>query len=166
MYRVRSDGSLKTQGEIRQMYPNTSLPKVWSPELLEELGLDPVFESPTPTLTRYQTAGHDGVEQDANGNWVWKWAIGPVFADITTLEGTTVTAAEQEAAHIARIDDAAAAAVRATRDKLLAETDWIVIKNLELNQNVPGIWEVYRQNLRDIPSQAGFPHEITWPTKP
>ena len=28
------------------------------------------------------------------------------------------------------------------------------------------VWEVYRQNLRDVPSQAGFPHDITWPEKP
>ena len=165
MYRVRSDGSLKTQGEIRQMYPNTSFPKAWTPELVEELGLDPVFETPAPTTTVYQTAFKNGVEQVA-GKWVWKWAIGPVFTDITNEDGTVTTAAAQEAAHKARIDDEAAKNVRATRDRLIAETDWIVIKNLELNQNVPGIWEVYRQNLRDVPSQAGFPHEITWPIKP
>jgi hypothetical protein len=88
-----------------------------------------------------------------------------VFQD-TTEDGVTTTAAQHEAAHKARIDDEAAKAVRAQRDRLIAETDWIVIKNLELNQNVPGIWEVYRQNLRDVPSQAGFPHEITWPEKP
>jgi hypothetical protein len=63
-------------------------------------------------------------------------------------------------------DAEAAKAVRADRDKRIAETDWIVIKNLELNQNVPGVWEVYRQGLRDVPAQAGFPWDITWPVKP
>ena len=59
-----------------------------------------------------------------------------------------------------------AAEVRAERSIKLAQTDWIVIKNLELNANIPGAWEVYRQALRDIPAQAGFPWTITWPDAP
>jgi hypothetical protein len=59
-----------------------------------------------------------------------------------------------------------AASVRSKRNKLLADCDWIVIKSLELNQNIPGSWDVYRQALRDIPQQAGFPHNVTWPTQP
>ncbi len=149
MYRIRSDGSLKTQGEVRQMYPNTSFPKTWTPELVEELGLDPVFETPAPTTTVYQTAFKDGVEQDAKGNWVWKWAVSELDAEAKSVK-----------------DAEAAKAARAQRDRLIAETDWLVIKNLELNQNVPGKWEVYRQDLRDIPQQAGFPHNVTWPVKP
>jgi hypothetical protein len=148
MYRVRSTGEVKSQGEVRSLYPNTSFPSQWSVELVEELGLDPVFETPAPTVTRYQTAYKDGVEQVA-GKWVWKWSI-----------------SEMSAEAIASKDEEAAKAVRADRDKRIAETDWIVIKNLELNQNVPGVWEVYRQELRDVPAQPGFPHDITWPVKP
>lgn len=148
MYRVRSTGEVKSQGEVRSLYPNTSFPSQWSVELVEELGLDPVFETPAPTVTRYQTAYKDGVEQVA-GKWVWKWSI-------FEMDDEAKAAKDAEAAK----------AVRADRDKRIAETDWIVIKNLELNQNVPGVWEVYRQELRDVPAQAGFPHEITWPSKP
>ena len=148
MYRIRATGQVATQGEVRGLYANTSFPKTWSPELVEELGLDVVFESPTPTTTVYQTAFKDGVEQ-VNGKWTWKWSISEMDADAKAAK-----------------DAEAAKGVRATRDRLIAETDWIVIKNLELNQNVPGIWEVYRQNLRDVPAQAGFPHNVTWPTKP
>jgi hypothetical protein len=148
MYRIKSSGEVKSQGEIRQMYPNTSFPKTWSPELVEELGLDVVFETPQPTTTIYQTAFKNGVEQ-VDGKWVWKWSISEMNDDAKAAK-----------------DAEAAKNVRSTRDKLIAETDWIVIKNLELNQNVPGVWEVYRQNLRDVPAQAGFPHNVTWPTKP
>lgn len=149
MYRLRSDGSLKTQGEIRQMHPNTSFPRVWSVELVEELGLDPVFETPAPTTTIYQTAFKDGVEQDAKGKWVWKWTVSEMDADAKAAKD-----AEQ------------AKSVRAERDRKIAETDWMVVKHLELNENIPGVWEVYRQALRDVPQQAGFPHNVTWPTKP
>jgi hypothetical protein len=149
MYRVKSTGEIKSQGEVRSMYPNTSFPSQWTPALVEELGLDPVFESPTPTTTRYQTAYKDGVEQDAQGRWLWKWSI-------SEMDDETKAAKDAEQAK----------AVRATRDGKLAECDWVVIKNLELNQNIPGVWEVYRQGLRDVPAQAGFPHDITWPEKP
>jgi hypothetical protein len=56
--------------------------------------------------------------------------------------------------------------VRAKRDELIAETDWIVIKSLELGQSVPSAFEVYRQALRDVPAQSGFPFNVTWPVKP
>lgn len=149
MYRVRSTGEVLSQGQVRSLYPNTSFPSQWTPALVEELGLDPVFESPTPTTTRYQVAFKDGVEQDAQGRWLWKWSI-------SEMDDETKAAKDAEAAK----------AVRATRDGKLAECDWVVIKNLELNQNIPGVWEVYRQGLRDVPAQAGFPHDITWPSKP
>lgn len=163
MYRVRSDGSLKTQGEIRQENRNTSFPKTWTPELVDSLGLDPVFDTPQPSVTRYQTAYKDGVELDAKGNWVWKWAIGPVFSDTTDQEGNVTTAAEHEAAHIARIDGGQATAMRAQRDKLLAETDWTQVADAPVDQ---AAWATYRQALRDVPAQAGFPWDVTWPTKP
>jgi len=59
-----------------------------------------------------------------------------------------------------------AKSVRQTRDDKLKECDWVVIKNLETNANIPGAWEVYRQALRDVPTQSGFPWTITWPDAP
>jgi hypothetical protein len=50
MYRVRSSGAVKSQGEIRKMFPNTSLPRVWSADVCNQLGIDPILESPAPTL--------------------------------------------------------------------------------------------------------------------
>ena len=144
MYRVRSTGEVKSQGEVRSLYPNTSFPSQWTPTLVEELGLDPVFETPAPTVTRYQTAYKDGVEQVA-GKWVWKWSI-----------------SEMDDAAKAAKDAEAAKAVRADRDKRLAETDWTALSDVTMSPEMAA----YRQALRDVPSQAGFPHEITWPNKP
>jgi hypothetical protein len=160
MYRIRATGQVASQGEIRGMYPNTSFPSQWTPALVEELGLDPVFETPAPTTTIYQTAYKDGVEQ-VDGKWVWRWSIGPVFTD--NEDGT---AAEQEAAYKARIDAEAAKNVRSTRDSKLAECDWLVIKSVETGVALAADWAAYRQALRDVPAQANFPHTITWPEKP
>jgi hypothetical protein len=49
MYRVRSSGEVKSQGEIRKLFPNTSLPRVWNEAVCNQLGIDPVLESPAPT---------------------------------------------------------------------------------------------------------------------
>jgi hypothetical protein len=89
-----------------------------------------------------------------------------MFADYTDNEGVLHTKAEQEQAYQAGLDATAAKSVRAQRDKLLAETDWIVIMHTEKGTNIPLEWEIYRQSLRDITSQPGFPHNVTWPEKP
>ena len=146
MYRVKSTGEIKSQGEVRSMYPNTSFPSQWTPALVEELGLDPVFESPTPTTTRYQTAYKDGIEQDAQGRWLWKWSISEMDDEAKTTKD-----AEQ------------AKAVRSDRDKRLSDTDWTHVADAPVDK---AAWATYRQALRDVPTQAGFPYDITWPSKP
>ena len=51
--------------------------------------------------------------------------------------------------------------VRAERDKMLAESD-----HMALADRITDDWRTYRQLLRDVPSQSGFPNTITWPNKP
>ena len=62
-------------------------------------------------------------------------------------------------------DDAnnrAAARVREERNALLAETDYLALSDVTMSS----AWATYRQNLRDIPAQSGFPNSVTYPTKP
>jgi hypothetical protein len=56
--------------------------------------------------------------------------------------------------------------VRMVRDGLLQGSDYIVLMYTEKGADVPQNWVDYRQALRDIPSQAGFPNTVTWPTRP
>ena len=51
---------------------------------------------------------------------------------------------------------------RALRDSLLAATDWTANSDVTMSDAM----RVYRQALRDVPSQAGFPDNVTWPEKP
>jgi antitoxin component of MazEF toxin-antitoxin module len=55
-----------------------------------------------------------------------------------------------------------AAEVRAKRDQLISETDWWASSDLTMTQAQID----YRQALRNISSQSGFPETVTWPTKP
>jgi hypothetical protein len=52
--------------------------------------------------------------------------------------------------------------IRYQRDRLLSDTDWMALSD---NTMTPA-WASYRQALRDVPSQEGFPYSVTWPTKP
>ena len=56
-----------------------------------------------------------------------------------------------------------AAQARAQRNSLLAASDWTQIPDAPVNAQA---WATYRQELRDIPQQAGFPANINWPTVP
>ncbi len=51
---------------------------------------------------------------------------------------------------------------RALRDSLLAATDWTANSDVTMSDEM----RAYRQALRDVPSQAGFPDNVTWPVKP
>ena len=70
----------------------------------------------------------------------------------------------------AELDEAAAQAVRATRDmKLATEVDPIAGNALRwaaLDADTQAAWAAYRQALLDVPAQAGFPHNVTWPEVP
>lgn len=54
--------------------------------------------------------------------------------------------------------------VRARRDQLLRETDWTQL--LDIDEGVRAMYAAYRQALRDIPLQEGFPESVTWPDLP
>ena len=51
--------------------------------------------------------------------------------------------------------------VRAKRDELLAASD-----KMALADRITDAWKTYRQALRDVPAQSGFPTNVTWPTEP
>lgn len=61
---------------------------------------------------------------------------------------------------------ATAEEVRQRRDQLLAETDWTQIGDSPLDEASQEAMRLYRQALRDVPEQSGFPGEVVWPDKP
>lgn len=162
MFRVRSTGEVKSQGDIRKLHPNTSLPRVWDAATCDFLGVDPVLAAPAPAPSgEYKVVVRDGVTQNANGNWVEAYVERDMFADYVE-DGVTVTKAEQEQAYTARKNEEAATAVRTQRDKLLAECDWMGMSDVTMSTK----WATYRQALRDVPAQEGFPHSVVFPVKP
>jgi len=124
-------------------------------EILDSLGADVVFEGPQATGgTVYQYSQRDGVEQ-IDGKWYTKYILGPVF--------TGDTAAADETAYKAQKDAEQAAEVRTSRTQKLKDCDWTQIADSTADKTA---WATYRQALRDITGQAGFPWTVTWPDAP
>jgi len=83
------------------------------------------------------------------------------MVQFTTEEETARDADEQ--AWAAGANDRDAVYVREERDALLMTSDWTQVNDSPVDESA---WVTYRQLLRDVPSQSGFPNTITWPTKP
>jgi hypothetical protein len=79
-----------------------------------------------------------------------------------TAEEEIAWAAEQ-AAWVASANDRKAAEVRVKRNTKLSETDWTQITDATTDKQA---WATYRQALRDVTTQSGFPWTITWPDAP
>ena len=132
-------------------------------EVLEALGADVVFEGPQATGgTVYQYSQASGVEQ-IDGKWFTKYVLGPIFTDTTDDTGNVTSASQHEAAYKTIKDAEQASAVRQSRGDKLADSDWTQVADAPVDK---AVWATYRQALRDITTQDGFPWTVTWPDAP
>jgi len=162
--RNKTTGDVITTSQFKGLYPNTSFPKTMTVEVYEAFGYDSILNGAAATVTApYERSQESGVEEK-DGKWFTKFIVGPVFTDTKDDDGNTVTAATNEAAYKARVDASAADSVRSERDTKLADCDWTQTNDSPVKDESK--WTTYRQALRDVPTQAGFPHNVTWPTKP
>ena len=122
--------------------PNTSFPKNPSESMLSDIGVFKVNQEKPESYDRLTQQVIEGDLENIDGVWVRK-------AKIVNLP-----------------KEKAKSNIREERDVLLKKSDWAVVYSTEKNEEVPEEWKTYRQALRDIPQQAGFPMEVTWPEKP
>ena len=144
--RVRDTGQVMFESEWLRLHPNTSFTLPLTVEVINDFGADPVLEGPQAQPGRYQVAFRDGVEQDAEGRWFTKYSL-----------------ADMDAEAIAAKDAEQAKSVRTDRNKRLADCDWTQLADSTADK---AAWATYRQALRDVPAQVGFPWDITWPDAP
>jgi hypothetical protein len=145
--RIRETGAVMYESQFRSYLQVNNGPSydTLTQEVVEALGVDVVLEGPQASPTRYQVAYRDGVEQ-IDGSWFTKYSVADMDADA-----------------IAAKDAEQAKSAREQRSAKLAESDWTQLTDAPINS---ALWAVYRQQLRDVPSQVGFPWEINWPTQP
>lgn len=153
--RIRNNGQVVFQDEWRKWVAQTYGKAVGpiTPEVLEMFESDAIFEGPQAIGgTVYQYSMRQGVEQQSDGKWYTKYVLGPIFEN-----------AEDEAAYKAQKDAEHAENVRKDRNQRLSDCDWTQLSDSPVDKTA---WATYRQALRDVPTQTGFPWNVTWPNKP
>jgi len=155
-----------TIGQFRRDNANTSFPAqipntilrrygVYEVTQLDKPSYDPLVQilvrgTPTREVIRMKTEA-DCTDPDT----------GEVDTDQV---GQPLYGNEWEVAHTVQNMEQATAEnnVRAKRDSLLQETDWMALSDVTMSSEMT----TYRQALRDITDQEGFPYSVTWPNKP
>ena len=79
-------------------------------------------------------------------------------------DGAVVLKSEDDRA--TRYDSILARHIRAQRGTLLAQSDYVILPDAPYSDATQSAYRTYRQELRDLPAQAGFPNNVTWPAKP
>ena len=125
-------------GQLRRDNPNTSFPKVPSDALLADWGVYPYTVQDQPAVDYLTQTTTASALTQTNGAWTQGWEV----TDLPTED--------------------AARNIRSQRDNLLSQTDWMALSD---NTMSPA-WADYRQALREVPEQAGYPYAVIWPTKP
>ena len=98
------------------------------------------------------------VKREAFTSYETRWVKG----DDLIYREEVVSASVDEPARQAH----AARAARADRNRRLRESDWTQLADTVLDAEAMVLWQSYRQALRDVPQQAGFPDGVDWPLPP
>jgi hypothetical protein len=125
--------------------PQTSFPAEMTGNLLAEWGLVSVAPTFRPEEDHTKTIT-EGQPQLVDGQWVQVWVVEDAPAEVIAAR-TAERAAE----------------VRQERNALLSSCDWTQLNDTQVDRNA---WASYRQALRDVPKQAGFPWNVDWPIAP
>jgi hypothetical protein len=132
-------------GELRKDNPNVSFPKNPKPQEIAPFNAFEVVRTTQPEVDHTQNVG-EGVPQKINGVWTQVWNVSNL--------------GEEE---LAERTEGRAKQVRDERDQKLSKTDWTQVADAPVDKTT---WANYRQALRDVPEQNGFPWNVVWPTQP
>ena len=150
MYLKNTAAGVDYPYSIQQLYsdnPNVSFPSTMSDLQLADLDMylvtlddDPAYD---PLTQKVQQAAEPVL---VDGGWVLTKTVVPL-----TVEDIQANY------------DIESAVIRAKRKILLDGSDWVSIKAFDTGSVLDTEWAAYRQALRDVPAQEGFPHTVVWP---
>lgn len=139
------NGTVSAVGDYRSLFPQTSF---------SESGPTQSFLSENGCLPVSQWKAHDRNTQKLV-------PVAPYVEgeQVFTVQVQPLTQEDRQEQRRAK-----AAEVRRQRDRLISETDWTQLEDYPKNNKAA--WKAYRQALRDVPQQSGFPDTVLWPTSP
>jgi hypothetical protein len=127
---------------LRLDHPDTSFPDVMTNERLAEWGVFPVIPTDCPLAPPGKII-EEALPLLIDGEWKQQWTLRDATAEETLARATEV---------------------RNERNSRLSNTDWS--QGRDIPDNIQQLFAPYRQALRDVPEQPGFPWDILWPMEP
>lgn len=133
--------------DVRAAHTNTSFPAEVTAfeEVLGEMGYAVVQQAPQPAITYTQNVAEAAPQKSKNG-YTQTWVVSDANAE--ELAERTANKANN---------------VCQDRNQRLADCDWTQLSDAPVDA---AAWVTYRQDLRDITAQPGFPWNVTWPLPP
>jgi hypothetical protein len=145
---LAADGSVDrypyTLTDLRRANPGTSFAKQISDDTAASFNCYPVSQTEPPDDDHTVNLERTAIKQGTT--WVEEWISTPATPE-QIAERTT-----------AKSND-----IRTERNRRLAECDWTQLPDAPVNT---AAWATYRQALRDITEQVGFPWSVAWPDQP
>lgn len=134
-----------TESDLRNKHPNVSFPEVIDDATMAAFGAQKVCQTERPPFDPDTQVLFESlpVFDEPSQEWRQVWAV----RDFTEAE-----------------KDNQSYVVRNHRNQRLSETDWTQCKDIP--DSVSSAWVAYRQALRDITKQPGFPLKVDWPVSP
>lgn len=139
-------GNAVDESNFRMLFPETSFPSLLTSDIVEPFGFGMYDFSSQPNLGKYEKAIEATPVKNEFGVFIQSWSV-------VSMSDEEKVIADSEKAEM----------VRRERNYKLMETDWTQLSDAPVNSQD---WITYRNALRDLPSQDGFPWDIVWPSKP
>jgi hypothetical protein len=142
LYVKVTNGSIQypyTIGQLRKDNPNTSFPAYISADTLASYDVYAIQEVPAPEVDPLTQRHEQITPVQVDGKWTQVWRV------------------------VQLPQDQAVVNVRAKRNQLLADSDWTQLADSPVDK---AAWAVYREALRSLPEQEGFPYLVQWPVSP
>jgi hypothetical protein len=138
-----------TEENLKILFPNHTFPNIYTPDFVKSLGFGMYEFTQIPYQEYPNIADEDFPTLGSNGIYYQRWIVRPM------------TESERETATFER-----ARKVRVERMLSLSRCDWTQLPDTGLSEESRTNWTLYRQKLRDLPQQEGFPWAVTWPIPP
>ena len=128
-----------TIGQLRKDNSNVSFPKDIPTATLAEYDVYPLTVEDRPSYNNLTEDAVLNTPTEVNGAWIQSYSVVQKSQEDTERN------------------------IREQRNFLLSESDWTQVDDAPVDKTA---WATYRQALRDITAQEGFPFNVTFPTKP
>lgn len=163
-YQVSTDKRLRNQLEVKQAFPNVAFTETISDKTLQDLGVLVLERAPAPEFnpSTHKLNSKSLEKRTREQAWGLQEYMYEDFEAVPLNQAELESLALQEQSRIIMLD----MNNRYKRNQLLQQSDWTQMPDSPLSETNRLAWKTYRQALRDITTESGWPSTVVWPQPP